>query len=283
MTVMRIILTGGSGKLGSTVVTSLRDAGHTVVVFDRAAARGEGIPVDLTDAGQTIDAVFGVEDRHDGVDAIVHLAAIPAPGLFPDVATFANNILSTHHVLQAARRAGITKVVTASSETLLGLPMDVPPTYLPVDEDVTLPNSTYSMSKHLEEQMAMTFCRWDPALSVTALRFSNVMVEADYAEFETWQDDPTIRKWNAWGYIDARDAATAIGLALEKRGPGFERYVIANADTVMRTPSTELAAAVFPGVPFTRPVEGTATLLSIDKARRELGWEPAHSWRDTRG
>jgi nucleoside-diphosphate-sugar epimerase len=280
---MRIILTGGSGKLGSTVVTSLRDAGHTVVVLDRAVARGEGVPVDLTDAGQTLDAIAGVEEQHDGVDAIVHLAAIPAPGLFPDVVTFENNILSTHHVLQAARRAGVRKVVTASSETLLGLPMDVPPTYLPVDEEVTLPNSTYSMTKHLEEQMALTFCRWDPALSITAMRFSNVMVEADYAGFEAWQDDPFLRKWNAWGYIDARDAAEAIRLALEVRGPGFERYIIANADTVMRTPRRELAEAVFPGVPFTRSVEGTDTLLSIEKARAELGWSPSHSWRDTQG
>jgi UDP-glucose 4-epimerase len=280
---MRIIVTGGSGKLGGTVVASLRGAGHTVVVFDRAAARGEGVPVDLTDAGQTLDAIAGVEEQHEGADALVHLAAIPAPGLFPDVVTFENNILSTHHVLQAARRAGIRRIVTASSETLLGLPMDEPPASLPVDEEVTLPNSTYSMSKHLEEQMAITFCRWDPMLSITAMRFSNVMVESDYAGFEAWQDDPTLRKWNAWGYIDARDAAEAVRLALEVRGPGFERYIIANADTVMRTPSAELAAAVFPGVPFTRPVEGRGTLLSIEKARRELGWEPAHSWLDARG
>jgi nucleoside-diphosphate-sugar epimerase len=280
---MRIIVTGGSGKLGGTVVASLRDAGHTVVVFDRAAARGEGIPVDLTDAGQTLDAVAGVEDLHEGVDAVVHLAAVPAPGLFPDVTTFENNILSTHHVLQAARRAGIRKIVTASSETLLGLPMADPPASFPVDEDVTLPNSTYSMSKHLEEQMAITFCRWDPMLSITAMRFSNVMVEADYAGFEAWQDDARLRRWNAWGYIDARDAAAAIGLALEVRGPGFERYIIANADTVMRRPSAELAAEVFPDVPFSRPVEDRGTLLSIDKARSELGWEPTHSWRDTQG
>ncbi len=280
---MRIIVTGGSGKLGGTVVASLRTAGHTVVVFDRAAARGEGIPVDLTDAGQTIDAIAGVEDHHDGVDAIVHLAAIPAPGIAPDVVTFENNILGTHHVLQAARRAGVRRIVTASSETLLGLPMAEPPAYLPVDEEVTLPNSTYSMSKHLEEQMAITFCRWDPMLSITAMRFSNVMVESDYAGFEEWQDDPALRRWNAWGYIDARDAAEAIRLALEVRGPGFERYIIANGDTVMRTPSAELAAAEFPGVPFTRPVEGRDTLLSIEKARRELGWEPAHSWLDARG
>lgn len=277
---MRILLTGGSGKLGSTAVTVLRASGHELIVLDRAAARGEGIPIDLTDAGQVLDAVAGIEEHHDGVDAIVHLAAIPAPGILPDVATFQNNILATHHVFQAARRAGVRRIVYASSETLLGLPMDVPPEYFPVDEEVTLPNSTYSMVKLLEEQMALTFCRWDPELSITALRFSNVMAPEDYAGFEAWQDDPWVRKWNAWGYIDARDASAAIANALEVRGPGFERYVIANADTVMRRPSAELAAEVFPGVPFRTPVEGRGTLLSIDKARRELGWEPAHSWLD---
>ena len=278
---MRVIVTGGSGKLGSTVVTELTSLGHSVLVFDRVAPRGEGmLPVDLTDAGQVLDAIAGVEERHEGVDAIVHLAAIPAPGVIPDIATFENNILSTHHVLQAARRAGVKRIVMASSETLLGLPFDVPPPYMPVDEDVTSPNSTYSMTKHLEEQMAITFCRWDPALSITAMRFSNVMVEADYAEFESWQDEPLTRKWNLWGYIDARDAADAIAKALEVRGPGFERYIIANADTVMRTPSAQLAAAVFPDVTLTREIAGTETLLSIDKARRELGWEPTHSWRD---
>ena len=224
--------------------------------------------------------MLGVEDVHDGADAIVHLAAIPAPGLIPDVATFQNNILSTHHVLQAARRAGIKKVVTASSETTLGLPFDVPPPYIPVDEDVTSPNSTYSLVKHLEEQMEIQLVRWDPELSITALRFSNVMLPGDYAEFGSWQDDPRARKWNLWGYIDARDGASAIAAALTKRGPGFERFIVANADTVMERDSAALAAEVFPDVPLKKQLQGRETLLSIDKARRLLDWEPAHSWRD---
>ena len=280
MGAMKIIVTGGSGKLGAVVVGHLRDLGHELVVLDRAGSVKDGVvPVDLTDAGQVLDVVAGFEEHPGRVDAIVHLAAIPAPGLVPDVATFQNNILSTHHVLQAARRAGVKRLVTASSETLLGLPMDVPPPYIPVDEDVTAPNTTYSLVKHLEEQMEIEFCRWDPELSVTAMRFSNVMLESDYAGFEAWQDDPALRRWNLWGYIDARDAADAIAKALEVRGPGFERYVIANADTVMRTPSAELAAAVFPDVPLKKDLEGHETLLSIDKARRDLGWEPQHSWR----
>jgi nucleoside-diphosphate-sugar epimerase len=278
---VRIIVTGGSGKLGRTVVRHLREIGHEVFVFDRAAVRGESFPVDLRDYGQVIDAMFGLEEHHSGIDAIVHLAAVPAPGIVPDVATFENNVLSTYHVLQAARRAGVKRIVTASSETVLGLPFETPPPYIPVDEEYDArPESTYSLGKHLEEQLEIQLCRWDPELSITAMRFSNVMEPEDYAEFPSWQQDPSVRRWNLWGYIDARDAADAVGKALEVRGPGFERVIIANADTVMERPSAELAAEVFPDVPLKRPLEGRETLLGIDKARRLLGWEPQHSWRD---
>ena len=178
---MRIAVTGGSGKLGRTVVRTLREEGNEVVNLDRFGERGDFTQVDLTDYGQVIDAIAGIDDRHDGVDAIVHLAALPAPGLASDVATFHNNMLSTFNVFQAAKRLGITRIVYASSETVLGLPFDVPPPYIPVDEEYPArPESTYSLVKHLEEQMAIELVRWNPELSITALRFSNVMDPADY-------------------------------------------------------------------------------------------------------
>lgn len=278
---MHVVVTGGSGKLGRAVVSHLRGIGHEVQVFDRAAVRAPGsLPVDLTDYGQVLDALMGLDERVSPPEAIVHLAAIPAPGLVPDVATFQNNMLSTYHVLQAARRAGITRIVTASSETLLGLPFDVPPPYIPVDEDVTSPQSTYSLVKHLEETLEIELTRWDPSLSITALRFSNVMDPEDYAAFPSHQGDARARKWNLWGYIDARDGAAAVAAALQKRLPGFERVIIANADTVMERDSADLVAEVFPHVRLTKQLSGRETLLSIDKARRLLGWEPQHSWRD---
>ncbi|MGO4593483.1 NAD-dependent epimerase/dehydratase family protein [Leifsonia sp. 2TAF2] len=279
---MRIAVTGGSGKLGRTVVRELRKSGDDVVVLDAAGERGSGfVRVDLTDYGQTVDAIFGVNDKHDGLDAIVHLAAIPAPGMASDVATFHNNIRVTYNVFQAARRAGIRNVVYASSETVLGLPFDVPPPYIPVDEDYPArPESTYSLVKHLEEQMAIELVRWDPALKIVALRFSNVMDPEDYAAFPAFDDDPFARKWNLWGYIDARDGAQAIRRALEWDTTGFDRFIIAAADTVMSRPNDQLVAEVFPGVPLKRELGVNDTLLSIDKARRILGYAPEHSWRD---
>lgn len=282
---MRIAVTGGSGKLGRSVVRRLSDEGHEVLNLDRAGEKSPGLVLlDLKDYGQVVDAILGVDDRHAGFDAIVHLGAIPAPGILPDAATFHNNILSTYNVFQAARRAGIKKLVYASSETVLGLPFDIDPPYIPVDEEYPArPESTYSLVKHLEEQMAIQLTRWDPELSITALRFSNVMDPEDYAAFPSFDADATLRKWNLWGYIDGRDGAQAVLRALENGKQGFETFIIAAADTVMSRSSAELAAEVFPGVELVKEVGERETLLSIDKARRMLGYAPEHSWRDHAG
>ncbi len=249
--------------------------------MDVVGARGPGfVRVDLTDYGQVVDALTAVNDKHNGFDAVVHLAAIPAPGIAPDVATFHNNMPSTFNVFWAAIRLGITRIVYASSETVLGLPFDVPPPYIPVDEDYPArPESVYSLVKHLEEQLAIELVRWNPDVSITALRFSNVMVPEDYEAFP-YDADPRDRKWNLWGYIDARDGAQAIERALQVAPPGFDRFIIAAADTVTTTSNAELVAEVFPDVPVHGDLGEHDTMLSITKARRLLGYDPQHSWRD---
>lgn len=279
---MKIAVTGGSGKLGKAVVAYLREQGHQVLNIDRAAVRDEAsVAVDLRDYGQVADVLQGLDDRHDGLDAVVHLAAVPAPGIIPDAATFENNMLSTYNVLQAARRAGIRRIVTASSETVLGLPFDAPPPYIPVDEEYdTRPESTYSLGKHLEEELARKLVRWDPELSITALRFSNVMAPSDYAGFAGFQDDATLRKWNLWSYIDARDGAQAVLRALELSRPGFDVFIIAAADSVMERTNASLVEEVFPGVEVRGDLGEHDSMLSIAKARRVLGYEPQYSWRD---
>jgi nucleoside-diphosphate-sugar epimerase len=284
----RVAVTGGSGKLGRAVVAELLDHGWEVHNLDQAPPPGHArahsayTRIDLTDYGQVVDALTGIDDRHRGLDAVVHLAAVPGPGVAANAATFSNNIRCSYNVFAAARLAGIRNVVWASSETVLGLPFEAPPPYVPVDEEYAArPETSYSLAKHLDEQMAAQFARWDPQLKIIGLRFSNVMEPHDYAAFPAFDADPSLRKWNLWSYIDARDGAQAVRRALAYPNPGFEVFIIANADTVMATrTSASLAAEVYPDVPVLRDLGEHETLLSIEKARRVLGYDPRHSWRD---
>lgn len=280
----RVIVTGGSGKVGRACVEDLLKHGYDVVNIDAVPPARENCPfvqADLTDFGQAFEVLSEVDDRLRDIDALVHLAAIPAPGKNPNAVIFKVNTVSTYNVFEAARRLKIRNIVWASSETVLGLPFDRPPPYAPVDEDYPArPETAYSLSKLMGEEMAKQFCRWDPELKIVGLRFSNVMEPQDYARFPSFDADARLRKWNLWGYIDARDAAQAIRKALEAPIKGAEVFIIANADTVMSRPNAELMAEVYPDVPLRGGAAANETLLSIEKARRILGYEPRHSWRD---
>jgi len=273
---MRVVVTGGSGKAGRWVVGDLREHGHDVLNVDLVrdgSAHGLSIVADLTDLGQAHDVIRGA-------DAVVHLAAIPAPELRPDGETFRVNALSTYNVFAAAVAAGVRRVVWASSETVLGLPFDTRPAFAPIDETIEpRPESSYALAKLLGEEMARQFARRS-GVPFVGLRISNIMEPDDYAAFPSYQDDATIRKWNLWGYVDARDVAQAVRRGLDATTTGAEICIVAAADTVMTRPSAELMAEVFPDVPLTRPVEGRETLLSIETARRLLGYVPEHRWDD---
>ncbi len=273
---MKIVVTGGSGKAGRWVVRDLRERGHDVLNVD---VRHDGSDfglcamADLADPGQAIELT-------SGADAIVHLAAIPAPQLRSPAETFRINALSTYNVFGAAERNQVKRVVWASSETVLGLPFDTPPLFAPIDETIEVrPETSYSLSKVVGESMAVQFNR-RTGIPFVGLRISNIMEPADYAQFPSWQADPLIRKWNLWGYVDVRDVAQACRLALSAPLTGAEVCIVAAADTVMTRSSAELMAQVFPDVPLRRPVTGRETLLSIERARQVLGYEPVHRWQD---
>lgn len=273
----KIIVTGGSGKAGRAVMHDLAAHGYQPFNVDiNANARGSAsdLFVNLTDLGQTIEVC-------KDADAIVHLAAIPAPGIYPESVTFHENMASTFNVFEAAAILGIKRVVWASSETTLGLPFDKEqPAYAPIDEAHPLyPESSYALSKVLMEEMGRQYHRRF-GMTVIGLRFSNVMEPHDYDRFPSFWDDPMIRKWNLWGYVDARDTAQSCRVALEADFDGADHFIIAAADTVMRQTNDELMAAVFPDVPVHGDMDNHTTLLSIDKARQVLGYDPQHSWRD---
>ena len=281
----KVLVTGGSGKLGRAVLKDLVQNGYSVLNVDQAPPREAIAPfvrADLNDFGQVVQLVTGsVDERGGPFDAVVHLAAIPAPGLQPNARTFANNVNSSYNVFEACRIAGVKNVVFASSETVLGLPFDKAPPYAPLDEEYfPRPETAYSLGKLVDETIAAQFCRWDPGLKMVGLRFSNVMDVEDYKAFPSFDADAQKRKWNLWGYIDARDGAQAVRRGIEAEFKGFEAFIIANADTVMQRSNASLMAEVFPSVAHKRELTQNGTLLGIDKARRLLDYNPQHSWKN---
>jgi nucleoside-diphosphate-sugar epimerase len=274
-----ICVTGASGKAGRAVTRELLEHGFDVVATDLvpgpADLGAEVVVADLTDYGQAIDVL-------DGTDAVVHLANIPGPGKAPPATTFNVNTAMNFNVFHAATRLGLRRVVWASSETTLGLPFDVPPLYAPVDEDhYPFPTTTYALSKVVGETLAEQIAAWS-GLPFVGLRFSNILDSREYERFPTYWDDPLLRKWNLWSYVDVRDVATACRLALDAPVEGAASFVVAAADTVMTRPSARLLQEVFPDVPLKRDVGEFGSLLSSRRAREKLGWEPRHSWRDER-
>ena len=273
---MRVVVTGGSGKAGRWVVRDLRERGHDVLNVDLVhdgSAHGLCRLADLTDLGQAHEVVAGA-------DAVVHLGAIPAPDIRPPGETFRNNTLSTYNVFSAAVERGVRRVVWASSETVLGLPFDEPPAFAPIDEDhPPRPETSYALSKLTGEILAEQLARRS-GIPFIGLRISNIMEPPDYARFGSWQDDARVRKWNLWGYVDARDVAQAVRRSLEAGVTGAVVAIVAAADTCMRRESAELMAEVYPTVALRRDLVGRETLLAIDRARDLLGYAPEHSWLD---
>jgi nucleoside-diphosphate-sugar epimerase len=274
---MKVVVTGASGKAGRAVVRCLLERGHDVVGVDLVAPQEQlsiFLRADLTEFGQTVECLAGA-------GAVVHLAAIPASGIVTEESTFRTNMLSTYNVFEAARLLHLDRIAWASSETIFGLPFErEQPAYAPIDEDhPAYPESSYSLAKLLAEELARQLNRWT-GTPFTALRFSNIMEPEDYERFPSFWEDARLRRWNLWGYVDARDVAESCALALERDLNGAEHFLIAAADTVMNRPSRELMAEVYPGVPYEPTAGDYDTLLSNEKARTLLGYAPQHSWRE---
>ena len=291
---MRVFVTGGSGKAGRHVVPALLEQGHTVTNADRVPLGLEGVTdldVELTDLGQVVSALgmsAGLDELDDprpgGYDAIVHLAAIPRILLRPDVTTYTNNVVSTYTVLEAASVLGIPKVVFASSETTYGVCFargERKPEYVPVDEEhPTVPEDAYAMAKVASEVTARSI-QSRTGSDVYGLRINNVIEPHEYAElFPGFLTDPAQRRRNIFAYIDVSDLAAAIEQCLRTDGLGYEVFNIANADHSVATPTSELVERFYDGVEVRREMGEQETFYCIDKARRMLGCEPQHSWRD---
>jgi nucleoside-diphosphate-sugar epimerase len=289
-----VIVTGGSGKAGRAAIRELLAHGYQVMNVDTVAPAEplcHFMKTDLNDLGQAVDALRlmagTIDRRRMGIGeppAVIHFAGIPAPGLAPDATIFQKNVMTTYNVFSAAIRAGLKRVVWASSETTYGIPFTrSPPIHAPITEEHPLvPESGYALAKVLCERAAGEMNRWNPGTVFVGLRISNIFEEQDYATIPSFWADPALRRWNLWSWVDARDVAQACRLGMEADVSGAEVFTIAAADTLMRTPSRDLMSAHFPKSKLADELGEFETLLSIGKARRMLGYSPRHSWRAPR-
>ncbi|MDQ8734700.1 NAD(P)-dependent oxidoreductase [Paenibacillus sp. LHD-38] len=273
-----IAVTGGSGKLGTQLIQSLQEHGYQVVSLDNKRSSQlhcKQINVDLNDFGQVVSALHGA-------DAIIHLAAIPAPLVYTHPYIFANNTISGYHILEAASILGIRKVVMGSSESSYGFawaPSPFSPDYLPLDEDhPQQPQECYGLSKVVNELTAAMFDRRN-GMQVISLRFSMITKPEDYKHLAV--SKPEAFKHILWSYIDIRDAVSACLASLEVEDRGAICLNITSSDTLSDWETERLLNHFYPDVTDRRAsLHGRTAVVSNQLAQDVLGWRPKHSWSD---
>ncbi len=237
---MKILVTGGQGRLGRAVTQQLIDRGDTPVTVDiRSGASGR--IVDVTDVGQLLGVAAGC-------DAVIHCAAIPSPERHPPEVIFETNVIGTFAVLQAAALAGISRVVISSSLSALGGAWATPPhppRYVPVDEEHPLEvEDPYGLSKAINERTAEMFHR-RYGMTIAALRFGWILSGQEArAEAEQFAGDPLRNQSGLWSYVDERDAAAACLNAIDAPDFGFAILNIIGADTLATIPTGEALESI---------------------------------------
>ena len=277
----KIVVTGGSGRLGQFVIRDLLANGYQMLSLDRVPPREKLCPswlVDLRQAGDLFEALKGAY-------GIVHLGAYQAPNLASDAETISNNVSATYNVLRAAADSKVTRVVIASSTAAFGFIYAKnlwAPEYLPLDEShPSKPQDSYGLSKVLGEQIADSMVSVYKEMTVSSLRFPGVNFDLSYESFrERWRNPPS-RTSGFWTYIDARDAAMTCRLALEAKFQGHEVFIASAAKNCMIQPTLELVQKYLPKGAKIRKTSGTHwSCVDSAKARRMLCFNPQHLWQD---
>ena len=246
-----VLVTGAAGLLGRFVVEELLRNGYDVRGFDRrrGAAKIDWRVADVTDAVAVGDAVAGV-------DAILHIAAVPNIWSGDGPTIIRVNVQGTYTVLDAAEQAGIERFVFCSSDSVAGYTVRegrmLQPLYAPLDlEHPLLATDPYAISKVLGEDLARAYSL--RGMSVVALRTVFVAYPEMAPEIIARAKDPQNYRGPAAGgpssagggplhhHIDPRDLARAFRLAMElpmQKG-GFERFYLSSQVTLSPEPTLD--------------------------------------------
>jgi len=278
----KIVITGTAGLLGPYVVDCFIEQGYKVLSVDIVEPKEKKMcdhwTVDLNDLGQ----VYGMLE---GAFGVVHLAAIPRAGIYPNATTYQNNVISSYNIMEACGQFGVKKVVIASSECAYGLCFakeDLVPNYVPVDEEhPPWAEDCYGIGKVVAEVTAEGMTR-RYGTQIISMRLGNVITPEMYKEkFPRFINDTYIRMRNLWNYIDARDIGTACVRAVEVDGLGAEVINIGADDTCQNIKSIELVKAEFPTLTDIRSdLSEYQPIYCNKKAKKLLGWKPKYFWRD---
>jgi nucleoside-diphosphate-sugar epimerase len=273
----RVLVTGAAGRLGRATVALLATHGVPVTALDLSD------PPPGADRGVVGDAgdPSVVREALDGVDAVVHLAAIPAPTLGAPAEVFSANTRATFVVLEEAGHAGVGRAVIASSFSVLGLPWaDGPrhPAYVPVDEATPLQvEDPYGLSKQVDEATAAMMVRRH-GMTVVALRFPRLGGPGDKLDSTAvrYAADPGSGAGELWTYLDSRDAATACWLALTRPIAGYGVAFVTAPTTLAPQPTEDLLRRFHPRTERRGPLPDRSVPVDLGQADRLLGFTPEH-------
>lgn len=275
---MRVLVTGGSGRVGRFAIDDLMAHGHEVINADRRR------PHELRSGERFVETDLSAIGEIAGVmrecEAVIHLGAIPAPYSHAEEVVFRNNTVATFAVFQAAALLGVQRVAFASSVSGYGMAWSrefFSPFYMPMDEDHPfVPREAYGLSKEVDECTGRMFHR-QTGMTVAALRFHWVALPEELAAIgPEGQSDLEHGARIFWGYVDARDAGSACRLAVEKTGFGFETFNIVAPNTLVPHSTEELVRQYHPETEIRGTLCGNQGGYAIDKAERILGWTPRH-------
>jgi nucleoside-diphosphate-sugar epimerase len=272
---MKIAITGGSGRIGRAVIDLALSQGYSVVNIDRMHPEENAAQSDITYIQADITDYTAMENALRGCDALVHMAAIPAPGHHPDHEVHNNNVMGSYNLLRAAVEVGIQRVCQASSVNATGLAYSRWPRfdYFPLDEEhPTYNEDPYSLSKWICEEQANSLARRYDGMTISSLRFHAVVPERATLVQATAYSQGNAAVKSLWAYTRLDSAARACLLSLTADFKGHEVFYITAPDTISDTLSLELKQKFFPDIPVRGDLSGHKSFFNSSKAERLLGW-----------
>jgi len=274
--VMKMAITGSSGGIGKAVVEMALAQGHNLVCIDRMNPGNNSKPSNAAFIQADIADYTAMENALRGCDALIHMAAIPAPGRHSDYEVHNNNVTGSYNILRAATELGINRVCQASSVNATGLGYSRWPRfdYFPLDEEhPTYNEDPYSLSKWICEEQGNSFARRYENMVISSMRFHWVVPERATAVQAKSHSQTRAAAKNLWAYTRFEAAARACLLSLTADFNGHEVFYIAAPDTVTDIPSLELKQKFFPDVPVRGDLSGCKSFFDCSKAERLLGWK----------